>query len=430
MQDGQGPIAPGLVSVGSSEVAAFVRDVLLAPSRSRPAVVITSGLRSEVFGVEPSLLARRLDGRASVFTLITGEATRILASRLPASLAVYGGACRIYWPGFTIAARSADHPLFLSTGRSALSSIIDSIVAAVVMSERGAGRAVPGRQGRGESAPVRPAWKPTPDASRTPARPVLEATVIAIDGGEVRVQAGGQEGPIAYCDEKRRVLAARLQVGQTIPVFATRPLADGRPRFSTQGLLRFGFDAHAAAGRFATEPRALLSASLINQVAESPAHVASGCRVTRLPGRVTPPGKADRGSGRVDREARVVGPPRRQPMPYTLHYLCRASQRALRPDVETLVLQWGRETRTRGCELVTLRRCDLPAELRGTSLAERAQGWVLVMGDEGALITCYRATDAWRWIRRRSRRYGRRRGPQAKRWARLGGRKHRRNVYR
>ncbi len=52
--------------------------------------------------VEPGALARRLGGRAQVVLVETGEATYALRDALGDELAVWGGAARVYHPGFTL----------------------------------------------------------------------------------------------------------------------------------------------------------------------------------------------------------------------------------------------------------------------------------------------------------------------------------------
>lgn len=86
----------------------------------------------------------------------------------------------------------------------------------------------------------------------------------------------------------------------------------------------------------------------------------------------------------------------------THHYVSRAAERALRPDVEEFLMTWGTETRAAGATHITLVRRDLPADLRDTEEAARAEGWILVAGDGGVLVTCYRRDDAWRFVRRKS----------------------------
>jgi hypothetical protein len=93
----------------------------------------------------------------------------------------------------------------------------------------------------------------------------------------------------------------------------------------------------------------------------------------------------------------------------TLHYRARAVERALSSRVEEFLRTWGRETWAAGATQITLVRNDLPPELRETREARRAQDWILVAADNGALLTCYRRRDAWRFIQRKRDRAWRRR---------------------
>jgi hypothetical protein len=97
----------------------------------------------------------------------------------------------------------------------------------------------------------------------------------------------------------------------------------------------------------------------------------------------------------------------------TQHYQIRAAERALHSDVEAFLMTWGTETRAAGATHITLVRRDLPLDLRDTEEAARAEGWIIVVGDDGALVTCYRRSDAWRFVRRKSQARPRRRSRRA-----------------
>ena len=90
------------------EVREHVHLWLLAPERELPEVVITT--RHGRTLVEPGALARRLGGRAQVVLVETGEATYALRDVLGDELAVWGGAARVYHPGFTLSDRASLHP--------------------------------------------------------------------------------------------------------------------------------------------------------------------------------------------------------------------------------------------------------------------------------------------------------------------------------
>jgi hypothetical protein len=97
----------------------------------------------------------------------------------------------------------------------------------------------------------------------------------------------------------------------------------------------------------------------------------------------------------------------------TQHYNARAAERALRSDVEEFLMTWGRETRAAGATHITLVRRDLPIDLQDTDEAARAEGWIIVAGDDGSLVTCYRRNDAWRFVCRKSQMRPRRRSRRA-----------------
>ncbi len=97
----------------------------------------------------------------------------------------------------------------------------------------------------------------------------------------------------------------------------------------------------------------------------------------------------------------------------TQHYQARTAERALRSDVEDFLMTWGTETRAAGATHITLVRRDLPIDLQNSEEAVRAEGWIIVAGDDGSLVTCYRRTDAWRFVRRKSQMRPRRRSRRA-----------------
>lgn len=93
----------------------------------------------------------------------------------------------------------------------------------------------------------------------------------------------------------------------------------------------------------------------------------------------------------------------------TRHYCDRAVERALPRRVELFLRAWGTETWAAGALQITLVRNELPPEVRETREARLAEDWILVAGDNGALVTCYRRRDAWRFIQRKRQRAWRRR---------------------
>jgi predicted RNA-binding protein with RPS1 domain len=96
------------VRLPPEEVREHVHLWLLAPERELPEVVITT--RHGRTLVEPGALARRLGGRAQVVLVETGEATYALRDVLGDELAVWGGAARVYHPGFALSDRASLHP--------------------------------------------------------------------------------------------------------------------------------------------------------------------------------------------------------------------------------------------------------------------------------------------------------------------------------
>jgi hypothetical protein len=116
--------------VRADDVPAFVRDELLAASRTLPIVVVTSTDRGE-FVVDATVLAERFDGRIDVVRIENGPDTWALAQALPSKLEVYGGAVRVYWPQMTVVDEPDAHPLLLMTVDGGAATLTKRVVATV-----------------------------------------------------------------------------------------------------------------------------------------------------------------------------------------------------------------------------------------------------------------------------------------------------------
>src|SRR4051794_24121887 len=103
----------GHVSAGreidSADVPDWVASELLSPQRTRPILAITTRHGTPLVNVPA--LARAVAGAADVVLLATGPATTELASLLPEKLDVFGGACRVWYPGLTSSSDPYDPPL-------------------------------------------------------------------------------------------------------------------------------------------------------------------------------------------------------------------------------------------------------------------------------------------------------------------------------
>ncbi len=88
----------------------------------------------------------------------------------------------------------------------------------------------------------------------------------------------------------------------------------------------------------------------------------------------------------------------------THHFEERSAQRRLHPAVLQFILAFGSAVRSCGATHLTVLERALPSHLRGTLLAERARGWIVLETDEGSLLTCYRRQDAARFLRRKRKR--------------------------
>jgi hypothetical protein len=90
--------------------------------------------------------------------------------------------------------------------------------------------------------------------------------------------------------------------------------------------------------------------------------------------------------------------------PRSFHFKRRQAERQLRPDVLEFILAFGTEVQACGATHLTIVRRRLPVSLRNGTLARRAEGWVVLLDDEGRLMTCYRRQDAVRYLRRKPKR--------------------------
>src|SRR5262249_44684236 len=90
------------------------------------------------------------------------------------------------------------------------------------------------------------------------------------------------------------------------------------------------------------------------------------------------------------------------PLRPTRHYVERASHRHLRDSVLDFVLRHGVDIRAAGATHLVVIERQLSADLRGTEAARQARDWIIVVGDDGALLTCYRRKRAVRFVRRKS----------------------------
>ena len=92
------------------------------------------------------------------------------------------------------------------------------------------------------------------------------------------------------------------------------------------------------------------------------------------------------------------------PVAKTHHFKERSAQRRLDPAVLQFILAFGAAVRVCGATHLTVMDRQLPGHLRGTPLAERARGWIVLETDGGELLTCYRREDAVRFLRRKRKR--------------------------
>jgi hypothetical protein len=96
----------------AADVDRFVGDILLAPGRCLPVLVITPEPWSDRFLVDLERTFDALRGFAHVVGLESKWAAFKLTDVVQKELSCYNGAVRIYWPGFTLNASPAQHRLY------------------------------------------------------------------------------------------------------------------------------------------------------------------------------------------------------------------------------------------------------------------------------------------------------------------------------
>lgn len=120
----------GRRSVTSAELVitteALVREIC-DPNRSIPVVCITTHHDGRTTFVDGREVHALLQGRARVVILPSGNATMRLKEMLSPRQDVYGGAVRIYFPGFSLDADPADHPVYIVEPRDPDPTVMDLV---------------------------------------------------------------------------------------------------------------------------------------------------------------------------------------------------------------------------------------------------------------------------------------------------------------
>lgn len=100
-------------TIKTTDVAQFANEILLAPERSLPVILVTPDTWSESPRVDPNATFDAVMGFAHVAVMETKWAAFKLTDVLEKELSCYNGAVRIYWPGFTLNANPFNHRLYL-----------------------------------------------------------------------------------------------------------------------------------------------------------------------------------------------------------------------------------------------------------------------------------------------------------------------------
>ncbi len=207
MADPEAPARPAsartrvrVLDVTAELVPRFVKSVILSPERQRPLVAVTTSAQTGLPWVDPNRLADRLEGRATVIVLQTGDATWALTDALPKMFDVYGGAVRIWWPGLVETDSPRAHPLFFARDEEEGSRVLHRVVRAIVRpAERLPSRASPFPFREASGAP-----QPEEDDGGAPqeAEPSAARATVATNGaaGEGVAEPSGDVAPIVLQD--------------------------------------------------------------------------------------------------------------------------------------------------------------------------------------------------------------------------------------
>ena len=95
------------------------------------------------------------------------------------------------------------------------------------------------------------------------------------------------------------------------------------------------------------------------------------------------------------------------PAPFSRHAARRAARRNLMPDEVEYALTYGRQIHRTGITFYFLGRSDIPPADRRASWASRLEGTVVLLANDGQVITVYRHRQALRKIQRKQKYWAR-----------------------
>lgn len=110
---GDWPVPAHAEVIKTSDVEAFANDVLLAPDRTLPVVVISPDAWNDRYLADPSETFEAVKGLAHVVSMDSKWAAFKLTDVVDKELSCYNGAVRVYWPGFKLESNPFDHRLYL-----------------------------------------------------------------------------------------------------------------------------------------------------------------------------------------------------------------------------------------------------------------------------------------------------------------------------
>ncbi|GAB4524554.1 MAG: hypothetical protein Tsb0020_42680 [Haliangiales bacterium] len=86
------------------------------------------------------------------------------------------------------------------------------------------------------------------------------------------------------------------------------------------------------------------------------------------------------------------------------HFEARSSCRGVPENLLDRVLTYGTEFKCRGMIHYTLVKKNLPPVLAAEPWVPRTLNWIVLVSEDGTLVTCYRRANAVRYLRRKPKR--------------------------
>ena len=107
------PVPTSIDHLASPQVQSYVENTLLSGARTLPVIAVSADVWTGRYSVEPTDLFQTVKGFAHVAVLTDKWASFKLTDVVEKPLSCFGGAVRVYWPGFKLDDNPFQHRLFL-----------------------------------------------------------------------------------------------------------------------------------------------------------------------------------------------------------------------------------------------------------------------------------------------------------------------------